>query len=120
MSFLKKLGVALIEVGKVVPIGGPVLAALIPGTKDDAIIAKATGTLDQLTNIIVTTEAIGAALKLDGQQKLTAATPLFAQAFLQSSILAGREIADPVAFKTGVDEAVAAYVKILNSFKPDA
>ena len=119
MSFLKKFGAIALQVGKVVPIAGPILGAIIPGTKDDAIIARATTSIDQIAGIIAQAEIMGQALDLKGPDKLKAATPAVAQLILASSAVAGREIADPVLFKAGAEKIAAGMADCLNALKAE-
>lgn len=119
VTFLKKLGQIALAIGKVVPIAGPILSAIIPGTADDAIIARASQEVDRFTKIIVDVEMMGAALSLAGPDKLTAATPLIAQLILQSSTVAGRDISDPALFKSGCAQIASGFVAVLNSLQSD-
>jgi len=118
MSFLKTLGKIGLAVGKAAPIGGPILAALIPGTKDDAVIAKVQGAMDPIVTIIGEVEHIGAELSLSGDQKLTAATALITQALTPYAQHLG--IDNPELFKKGAGEIAQGTVDFLNSLKPAA
>ena len=118
MSFLKKFGQVALQVGKVLPTVGPILSAIIPGTKDDAVIARATGAIDPIIKIVTDVEQIGTALSLSGPQKLTAATPLVAAAL--QPYAATRGIAAPGLFKAGCEKIAAGVVDVLNSLKEPA
>ncbi len=120
MKWLSQIGQIALQLGKIAPIAGPILSALIPGTKDAAIIAKATTTIDQLAGIIVQAEIMGQALNLKGPDKLKAATPAIAQMILQSSVMTGRTIADPVLFEASCTGIASHVAGLLNSLKADA
>ncbi len=119
MSWLKKLGSIAIAVGKTAPIAGPILGAIIPGTQDDAIIAKVTPSIDSIVGVIVQAEIMGQALSLPGADKLKAATPAIAQLIVQSSLVAGKQIADPALFESGCAKIAAGMADCLNSLKAD-
>ena len=115
MSFLKKLGQIAVGIGRVTPIAGPILAAIIPGTQDDRVIARATGVVDPIVKAILDVEAMGVALQLPGPQKLTAATTLVGQAFAPYVQQFG--VQDPALFQQGMTEIAQGYVDFLNSLK---
>lgn len=118
MSFLKKLGSIAVAVGKTAPIAGPILSALIPGTKDDVVIAKATGAIDPIVTIIAEVEQMGSVLSLTGPQKLTAATALVTQALAPYASRLG--IDDPALFNKGAAEIAQGAVDVLNALKAPA
>ncbi len=118
MSFLKTLGKIGVGIGKTLPIAGPILAAIIPGEKDDAIITRTVGAIDPIVKIIADVEQMGAALSLDGAQKLTAATALVTVALTPYASKLG--IDDPVLFKKGAEEIAQGVVDVLNSLKAPA
>ena len=118
MSWLKKVGQIALAVGKVSPIAGPILAAIIPGTKDDAIIARTTAYIDPVIAKILDVESLGVVLKLPGDQKLTPATPLVGQIFAPYAHQFG--VADPALFTKGMSEIAQGYVDFLNSLREPA
>lgn len=104
MSWLQKLKDVAKAGSTIIPIYGPLIAALIPGTRDDAIIARTSDTLTGLTSIIasvqVSAEALkGAGIDVTGAHKLAMATPAAVQAILQSAVMAGKKVKDPVKFQ---------------------
>src|SRR5262245_16225166 len=119
MSWLKKVGSVALQVGKVLPTVGPIVTAVIPGTKDDQIVAAATTTVDQLVNIIVSIEKAGQAINAAGAQKAAMAAPLIAQAILQSTALAGKQIGDEPAFLAACGKIGADLADALNALKAD-
>ncbi len=117
MTFLKKLGSVLLKIGEIVTGFGPVLSGFVPSAAGP--VAVVTSDLKNLGDIIATVEAVGQSLSLPGTQKLIAATPLIAQAILQSELLVGRTIADPAGFQTAASKVADGIVGILNALKPE-
>ncbi len=73
--------------------------------------------LAQIDAIIVNVEAMGQVVGLSGEQKLAAAAPLVAQIILQSTALAGHEIANHDLFMQGVTKIASGTADVLNSRK---
>lgn len=118
LKFLSTLGKIVLQLGKAAPYAGPIIAAVIP--RAAPAVDRATTTIDQIAGAIVNVEAIGQALSLPGTAKLDIATPMVAQLLLQSSMLAGHEIAHPDLFKSGCEKLGSGMADILNSLKTDA
>jgi len=118
-GWLKKAGMVLLKVTEILTGFGPIITRIIPGTKDDQIVAAATHELSQIAAIVTQVEAMAAALALPlpGDQKLLMATPLVAQIILQSSMMAHHEIADPVKFRAGCASMASGMADVLNSLK---
>lgn len=114
-SWLKKVGEAAVAIGKGLPLYGPIIDAIIPGKKDDAVIAQATSAIDPLLKIITDVEAIGQSLSLPGDQRLTAATTLVAQALAPYAAKFG--IQDPALFQKAASELAQGTVDFANSLK---
>ncbi len=117
MSWLKKIGEGVKIASAIVPGYGPLIAALIPGTRDDKIIAQVNDTLGAVGGIVIQAEAFGAALSLTGEDKLKGAIGSAAQIVLQSSLMAGQAPQDPAMFLDGVKDLTSGIAKILNSRK---
>ncbi len=115
MNWLKRIGQAALAGVNIIPVFGPIAAALIPGDKDDKILATIQGSLIDIQQIILNAEVFGAALTLTGEQKLKGAIPAVAQVILHSSIMAGKPPANQALFLEGVQDMTNAMVKILNS-----
>ena len=96
---------------------GPMIGQMIPGDKDDKIIAKSTDTLIQVSTVIQMVEAIGqaASTPMPGAEKLKVATPLVAQIILASSMLAQHKIADETLFRAGCEKIASGMADVLNS-----
>ena len=118
MSFLKKLGQVILNVTGIVTGFGPLIAALIPGNKDDKIIQIVSADLTQIANIIQQVEVFGQALGLPGADKLKGSAPAVAQIILQSSLMINKKINNPVLFKQGCTKIADGMADILNSI-PD-
>ncbi len=112
MKFLTKLGQILLK-GTQLIIG---LEPLIAPQLQPAVV-KTVDTLEQIAQIVVTVEAFGQVLNTPGPDKLRAATPSAVQAVLQSALLAGKKINDPVLFSKGCGEVTGGIADILNSLK---
>ena|SRR5665213_666394 len=118
MTFLKQLGLDVVNGLMIFEGFGPLLGASVPGAAP--VIATATNDVTKLLSIITGVEAVGASLTpgLTGAQKLTAATPQVAQVFLSLESLAGLEQQDPTLFTTGAEQVASGIANILNSYKP--
>lgn len=115
MNFLKKFGQVVLKITQVAMGVGPLIQAAAPGSATAVSVVVAE--LQLLAGVIQQAEIFGQALSLPGAQKLTAATPAVAQMILQSSIMAGRQIADPVKFQAGCQQMAAGMADILSSLK---
>lgn len=113
MGWLKKVGVILGKTAEFMVFGGPLISSLIPGKRDDQIIAIAQSVIGQAIQVVVQVEAIGAALALTGAQKLTAAVGPISEILLQ--FLKGRKIKDVVQFRQGVEKFTSGLADILSS-----
>lgn len=117
MGWLKKIGIILAKAQQVVTGIDPFLPFINP--KAAAIADKAQDKIGELASIIVTVEAIGAAVGMAGPDKLKAAAPLVAQSILQSAAFAGKEIDDDARFQAGVEQIANGMVDVLNAIKAD-
>lgn len=115
MTFLKKLGVILFEGLRIVSGIGPSVAQTFPATATD--VSVVTSDLQQFLAAIASVEAIGAALKLPGDQKLAGSLPLIEQVILSSSMMVGHSIDNPDLFKKAVAGFAQATVDVANSLK---
>lgn len=115
MTFLKKLGQVIANIAGIVTGVGPIFSAAVP--KAGSTIAVITTDLQQIAGVIQTVEAIGAAATtaIPGAEKLRMATPLVAQAILQSTLLAGKHIANETLYKQGAQKVADGMADILNS-----
>lgn len=113
MKLLTRLGKILLTTTQIV-MG---IAPILPQYQKET--GKVIDTLEQLSGIIVFAEAFGQTMNLAGPDKLKAATPMIAQAILQSSILADRKIANPELFHAGAQKIADGMADILNSLNDD-
>jgi hypothetical protein len=112
MTFLKKIGIALLK-GTQLLVG---LGPLIPGY-NSTLVGKIVDTLERISAIIVNVEAFGAVLGTPGVDKLRAATPLVTQIILQSDLMIGKKIDNPILFASGCTKVTDGMAEIMNSIK---
>jgi hypothetical protein len=117
-SILKKIGEIILKGKEIIPIVGPFIKAYAPDNIDK-VVDVASLKLDELGRIVITTEAIGQALGLSGEDKLKAAIPLFGQVVMQSALIGGKRIDDEVLYNEGLKDLTNGVVKIMNSVKAD-
>jgi len=115
MTFLSKLGAAILKFTQIVAGIAPVAEAAFPG--QSVQIQTVSNDLAQIAQIVTNVEAVGQALKLPGDQKLTGASPLVAQVILQSSMLVGHSIDDEALFQKACTEIAGGVADLLNSLK---
>lgn len=115
MKFLTKFGQIALQIAQIAIGIQPLVGSFVKSDKGLAVANKVIDTLEQVAEIIGTVEVIGQALQLPGQQKLTAATPLVAQAIIKSALVANHPIKDPVLFSQGCEKIASGMADILNS-----
>jgi hypothetical protein len=117
LSVLKDIGNAVNTANQIVNGYGPIAAQLIPGTKDDKIIAIAQTTLDDAANVVVNAEAFGQALSLPGTAKATAAAGPMYQLMLQMKLVAGKKPKDEAAARAAAQRMGQDLADFLNAFE---
>lgn len=119
VSFLKKAGTLLVNAVSVVELGYPVLGKLLP-PKVEGVADVAVRDLEQFSGVVTSVEAVAQALPtgLTGEQKFAAALPGITRAVAQSSIVAGKKIADQALFQKACAGYAQATVDMLNSLDP--
>jgi hypothetical protein len=113
MGWLKKVGIIVAKTAEMLALGGPIISSLIPGKRDDQIIAVAQSVIGQAIQVIVQVEAIGAALSLDGAAKLKGAVGPISEILLQ--LFKGRKIKDVAKYRAGVEQFTSGLADILSS-----
>lgn len=113
MTFLSKLGSAILKGIAIVSGIAPVISQNIPGIAGPVQVLSQD--LTQIADIITQVEAIGQAFGQAGPDKLKAAAPLVAQVLLKSSILANNKIANPDLFNQGATAIASGMADVLNS-----
>lgn len=116
-TWLKKVGEIILKGVEIVSGIAPIVSASLPGSAGTVQVVSQD--LAQIATVIQEVEVMGQALKQPGPQKLTAAAPLVAQIVLQSSILAGRSIANEALFTQACSEIAGGVADLLNSLKAD-
>jgi len=117
VTFLKKAGAIILQGVEIFSGIAPILTSKIPNSS--GAIQTVSKDLAQVAGVIMDVEAFGQALGLAGPQKLTAAAGPVSQIILDSSLLAGKQINDPVLFKQGAQAIADGMAKVLNSIHPD-
>ena len=117
MSWLKKLGEVAKVGSSIIPVWGPLISAVIPGEKDDKILARVDDTWSQIAGVVVTAEQMGAAIKAPGVQKLDMAAPSVAQLILRSSALAGKKVKDAAKFEAAVKGVASNVADLLSALE---
>lgn len=119
VSFLKKAGTLLVNTVSVVELGYPVLGRLLPA-KVQGVASEIVTDLEHFSGVVTSVEAVAAAIPsgLTGEQKFAAALPGITRAVAQSSIVAGKKVADQALFQKACSEYAQATVDMLNSLDP--
>ncbi len=120
MSFLKRLGQVIANIAGIASGIGPIFGTVVP--KSATVVTTVISDLQQVAGVIATVEAIGqaATTPMPGAEKLRVATPLVAQVIMQSSLLAGKHIADPVKYQQGAQKVADGIADILNSINENS
>lgn len=114
MTWLKRIGQVVLKGAQIIIGVQNMLPPNILGT-----IQTIETVLSRALQVIVDVEAMGAALGLNGTQKLQAAVAAGADIFLRWSATLGHKIANPVLFREGVTSVMDGLVKIANSWEDD-
>lgn len=120
-GFLKVLGTVAKVVGQVISGGWLDTAVkLIPGDKDDKIVAAVKDPLVAIVDMVTYVEVIGQTVSspLPGAEKLKGVTPLVIQVLLKAQPFAGKPIDQPELFQAGAQQIAAGIADCLNALKP--
>jgi len=117
LTFLKKAGQIILQGAEIFTGFAPFLTTAYP--KSAGVVTTVSKDLTQISDAIVQAEAFGQALSLPGAQKLQAAVGPVSQIILDSSIVSGKQVADPVLFKQGAQKIADGMADVLNSLHPD-
>jgi NADP-dependent 3-hydroxy acid dehydrogenase YdfG len=120
-SFLKKFAADVINVAGVVSGIGPIFAKALPAAAGQAV-TTGINDFEQVATIVQTIEVGAESLQpgMTDAQKVAAMTPSVAQVVLQSSILAGKKIANQALFTQGCQELSQGMQDIMNSIDESA
>lgn len=118
MGFLKKLGLDLVQFGRIFAGFAPLAQAVAP--QYAPAIAKANLDLSAIGDLVVQVEAMGAQQGLTGAQKLQIASGLAAPIVAASNLLSGRKLADPKVIGDLSTQTVQLVVNILNAVHEDS
>lgn len=120
MSFLKKLGLVLGQVGATAIGIGPLVAPLFGagGQRVTSVIATVVNDLTEIGKVVA---AIEAALQgKEGADKFKAAVALVGPIIKTSQLVSGKKIADPALLQKGIEEVTQGVVDVLNSLDAES
>lgn len=120
MTFLKKLGVALLKITALAAGVGPIVGPFLGSGKAGTVIGTTVNDLTAIGSVIVQLETAFAAVpNSTGAQKLQAAVPLIGNIIRTSELVVGKKIANDALFAQAVTEYAQATVDLLNSIHAD-
>ncbi len=120
MSFLKKLGVIIAQVGAMALGIGPLVSPLF-GSKGDKVGGEIATIANDLTLIAQVVVQIETALQgATGAAKREAAVRLIGPIIRTSQIVSGKKIADAALLETGIGQITDGVVAVLNSIHQDS
>src|SRR5688572_18451498 len=120
MSFLKKLGLVLAQVGATAVGLGPIVAPLF-GSGAGKVIQVAATVANDLTAIGSVIAQIETALQgKEGVEKFRAAVALVGPIVRTSQLVSGKKIADEALLQKGIEGITQGVVDVLNSISADS
>lgn len=120
MSFLKKLGQALLQVGATAVGIGPIVAPLL-GSQGSKVIDAVGRVSNDLTIIASLVVQIETALQgKEGVEKFRAAVALVGPVIRTSQLVSGKKIADPALLQKGIEGITQGVVDVLNSISQES
>jgi hypothetical protein len=117
MDFLKKIGLAINAGTVLVPYLSPLIKGIFPSTAP--VVQNINDELPAFAKAAAQIEAIGATLKLQGEQKLQILIPQIGQVVASSSVVLGKKIKDKALYEKAVLGYAQATVDLLKSIDPD-
>lgn len=120
MTFLKKLGVILVNLAGIAAGVGPIIAPFLGSGKSASVVGTAVNDLTAIGSVVVQIETAFATLgNAKGADKLKAAIPLVGNIIKTSELVVGKKIANDALFTQAVQEYTQATVDLLNSLHAD-
>lgn len=124
MGFRKKLGELLAAGTQLVPVFGPLIAGLIPGTKDDRIIAGVGNTLLEIEGAVADVQQTALTWKdknITSEDKIRLVTPKVGVIMVRSMKIAGRSLRkeDEAKFLAACGRLGGDYADIMDCFDAD-
>lgn len=120
MSFLKKLGLVLAQVGAAAVGIGPLVAPLF-GSAGSRVVQVGAQVANDLTAISSVVVQIETALQgKEGAEKFRAAVALVGPIIRTSQLVSGKKVADEVLLQKGIEEVTQGVVDVLNSLKAES
>ena len=120
MSFLKKLGLVLAQVGATAVGLGPIIAPLFGSGagKANQVISTVTNDFTTIASLIVQVEV--ALQGKSGPEKFQAALNLVGPIIRTSQLVSGKKIADEALLQKGITEVTQGVVDVLNSLHQES
>lgn len=120
MTFLKKLGILLVNAAGIAAGVGPIILPFLGSGKAAQVGTTAVNDLTAIGSIVVQIETAFAGLgNASGADKLKAALPLVGNIIKTSELVAGKKIANEALFTQAIQEYTQATVDLLNAIHPD-
>jgi hypothetical protein len=117
MTFLKKLGSVLANIGSIALGIGPIVLPFLGSGKAPQVVASAVNDLTAIGSVVVQIET--ALQGKPGIEKLSAAIPLVGNIIKTSELVVGKKIQNEALFTQAVQEFAQATVDLLNSIHAD-
>lgn len=115
LTFLKKLGQIIVAGANVFGVFSPMIQQVVPGS---GVVNTVSKDIAEIGNVVVSVEAFGQMAGLPGAQKAKLAGPQIAQILMNSTLLVGKKIHDPVLFAKACASMGGDMADILNSLDP--
>ncbi len=115
IGFLKSFGAAVLKITQIVSGIAPTVQQYVPSSA--GVIQTVEDDLTAIAKVVQQTEVFGAALGLNGQDKLKAAIPAASQILLQSELLSGRKIKDEAKYATAIAQITSGVADVLSSLE---
>lgn len=120
LTFLKKLGQIILQVGGVATGLYPLVQPLLGSGKAATVAGTGVNDLTQIAKLVIQIEAaFGAVPGMTGAQKLQALVPLVKNIITTSEIVVNKKVANDELFSKGCTEIAQGVVDVLNSIHPD-
>jgi hypothetical protein len=117
MTFLKKLGQILAQVGQFAIGIEPLIDRMLPN--GGGIVRTVSQDLTEMANVVVNIETLANVMGTPGPDRLKQVAALLGPIVLQSAVVAKHDIGNPALFQQSLTGYAQATVDLLNSLKAD-